>query len=506
MIIVTGIRELNQHRSKISQDVTIGFVPTMGALHRGHESLIKKAKQETDFVIVSIFVNPLQFGENEDLDQYPRQLENDRQLCESLGIDLLFTPDTEEMKITSAKETTLVIPPTSITSVLCGRYRSGHFAGVATIVTKLFNVVRPDVAFFGQKDAQQVVIIKKMVEDLCLPVKIVTCPIVREESGLALSSRNQYLTPSQKKEALLLHNSLQLAQEAIVAGERSVNRLLHLIIQQFNYHPLLKLQYVQIVDVNTLQPLTAITDSFLIAIAAFCGKIRLIDNVIVTLKKPIIAIDGPAGAGKSTVSRRLAHNLGYLYLDTGAMYRSITWLVMNSNIDVHDQNAIAEVVKSAEIQLLPSDDINIPVTVKINDQDVTTGIRTPEVTANVSIVAAQKAVRAKLVQLQQEYGKKGGLVAEGRDIGTNVFPDAKVKIFLTATPEARAKRRIVDLQEQGETDISLEQLIADIKKRDHLDSTRELAPLTKAEDAMEIMTDDLTIEEVIEKINFYIEE
>ena len=503
MIIVTGIRELNQQRNKISQDTKIGFVPTMGALHAGHESLIKQAKEQTDFVIVSLFVNPLQFAENEDLDEYPRPLENDRQICESLGVDLLFTPNGTEMK-TNDKQTISVIPPASMTSVLCGRYRKGHFEGVATIVTKLFTLVRPDVAFFGQKDAQQVVIIKKLVSDLCFPIEIVSCPIVREESGLALSSRNAYLTPSQRKEAVLLHDSLEFAKEAILAGERSINRLLHLIIQQFNYHPLLKLQYVQIVDVDTLEPLTTITDSALIAMAAFCGTTRLIDNVIVTIKKPIVAIDGPAGAGKSTVSRRLAHDLGYLYLDTGAMYRSITWLVMNSDIDVSDEKAIAQIVETADIQLLPSDDINVPVTVKINGQDVTKAIRTPEVTGNVSIVAAQKAVRAKLVQLQQDYGAKGGIVAEGRDIGTNVFPHAKVKIFLTATPEARAKRRIVDLHKQGETEMTVEQLVEDIKKRDHLDSTRELAPLQKAKDAIEIITDDMTVEEVIEKISSYV--
>ena len=499
MIIVTSISELTRERENISPATKIGFVPTMGNLHLGHESLIKQAKQEADFVIVSIFVNPLQFGANEDFASYPRTLAEDEAKCRALGVNLLFAPSTEEMK-TDSHHVTQVTPPESMTSVLCGRYRPGHFTGVATIVTKLFNLVRPHIAFFGQKDAQQVVILRQMVADLNIPVEIKSCPIVREESGLALSSRNQYLTPKQRQEATLLYQTLILAQDTFNTGERNVNRLLHLIIQQFNYHPLLQLQYVQIVDCQTLQPLRKITDRALVAIAAFCGQTRLIDNITLSIKKPIVAIDGPAGAGKSTVSRRLAQQLGYLYLDTGAMYRAITWLVMENQLDVEDENSIADLVASAQLELLPNDDLNTPVKVKINQQDVTKEIRTPRVTAQVSKVAAQKAVRAKLVKLQQQYGQQGCIVAEGRDIGTNVFPHAKVKIFLTATPKARAKRRMIDLQAQGETDTTLEQLVNEIKQRDHLDSTRELAPLQKAPDAIEIVTDDLTVEEVINKI------
>ena len=502
MLIVTGINELTGQRKKISPEIKVGFVPTMGALHLGHESLIKQAVAQTDFVIVSIFVNPLQFGENEDLDQYPQQLEEDIAKCEELGVQLLFTPSAKEMN-TISQETTMVTPPPSMTSVLCGRYRPGHFEGVTTIVIKLFNLVSPNVAFFGQKDAQQVAIIKRMVQDLNIPVTIKSCPIIREESGLALSSRNQYLTPQQRREATLLHQSLELVLQAFNAGEKNVNRLLQIIIKQFHYHPHLQLQYAQIVDHKTLQPLTNITEPALLAIAAFCGKTRLIDNQMLIVKKPIIAIDGPAGAGKSTVSRRLAHNLGYLYLDTGAMYRAITWLVMENKISTDDEDAIAQLVAKVDIELFPSDDFKIPVTVKINQQDVTQEIRTSAVTAQVSKVAAQKAVRAKLVELQKEYGEQGGIVAEGRDIGTNVFPQVEVKIFLTATPEARAKRRLIDLQNQGETDIDLEQLTEDIKQRDYLDSSREIAPLQKAEDAIEIITDDLTVEEVINQVSSY---
>jgi pantoate ligase/cytidylate kinase len=223
------------------------------------------------------------------------------------------------------------------------------------------------------------------------------------------------------------------------------------------------------------------------------------------VKKPIIAIDGPAGAGKSTVSRRVAQELGFIYLDTGAMYRAITWLVMENNLNVDDEKLVEQLVNTAEIELLPSDDLNIPVTVKVNNQDVTKEIRTPAVTAKVSKVAAQKAVREKMVTLQQEYGKQGGIVAEGRDIGTNVFPEAEFKIFLTASPLARAKRRLIDLENQGENNINLEQLITDIEQRDYLDSTRDIAPLKKAEDSIELITDNLTIEEVVNKITSYLD-
>ena len=266
----------------------------------------------------------------------------------------------------------------------------------------------------------------------------------------------------------------------------------------------LELQYVEIVEPETLQPLTVIKRSGLLAIAAYCGQTRLIDNMILTVRKPIIAIDGPAGAGKSTVSRRVAHQLEFIYLDTGAMYRAITWLVLDRGIAVDDEQAIACLIESATIELSLNSDPQLPLSVKINQQDVTQLIRTSAVTAQVSRIAAQKAVRAKLIELQRVFGEQGGIVAEGRDIGTNVFPAAELKIFLTASVAARARRRLIDLENQGETDINLTNLEADIAHRDHLDSTRALSPLQKAEDAIEVNTDNLTIEEVIETItNLY---
>ncbi|VEP18464.1 Bifunctional pantoate ligase/cytidylate kinase [Hyella patelloides LEGE 07179] len=503
MLIIYNLLELRTALNNIKlKEKQVGLVPTMGALHQGHISLIKRAISECDAVVVSIFVNPLQFAPHEDLAQYPRNVEADCQLCEKLGVKIVFAPSVEEIGVTGDTETqtntTTVIPPESMTSGLCGKYRPGHFIGVATIVTKLLNIVQPDRAYFGQKDAQQLAIIRRLVIDFNLPVNIVGCQIVREESGLALSSRNQYLTPEEKTQATILHRSLQQAAIAFRKGIKETASLIKTVKNQLATIPEVKMQYVELVDPATLQPLTIVEKTGLLAIAAHLGKTRLIDNII--LRQPIVAIDGPAGAGKSTVTRRVAKELGLLYLDTGAMYRAVTWLVMNSQIVVDDESAVAKIVKGVKIDLIPGNTPHLPVEVYINQQEVTQAIRTPEVTANVSAISAQAAVRKELVQAQQNYGVEGGIIAEGRDIGTNVFPDAELKIFLTASPQERAKRRLSDLQNQGYKDINLKQLEQEIIERDNKDSNRAIAPLKKADDAIEIITDRLSIEEVINKI------
>ncbi len=501
MLIAKTISEVNSYLQK-QQNHKIGLVPTMGALHQGHISLIKRASSECDRVIVSIFVNPLQFAPTEDLKQYPRQLETDSQLCEALGVDLIFAPTPETMGITGDTDTqsltTMVIPPVSMTSGLCGKYRHGHFQGVATIVTKLLNIIRPDCAYFGQKDAQQLAIISSLVSDLKLPVKIVGCPIIREESGLALSSRNQYLTSTEKTQATIIYRSLKQAAISFYQGEKQAHILTKIVKEKLATVSEIKTQYVELVNTITLQPLETVETTGLLAVAAYLGNTRLIDNII--LRQPIVAIDGPAGAGKSTVTRRVAEKLELLYLDTGAMYRAVTWLVMNSGINVNAQDRIADLVKGVKIDLIPSNSPELPVGVYVNEQEVTTAIRTPEVTANVSTIAAQSAVREELVAIQQSYGETGGIIAEGRDIGTNVFPDAELKIFLTASVAERAKRRMLDLQNQGYKDLDLAQLETEIQQRDEKDSNREIAPLKQAEDAIELITDDLAIKEVIDKI------
>ncbi|MEM9510761.1 MAG: bifunctional pantoate--beta-alanine ligase/(d)CMP kinase [Cyanobacteria bacterium P01_E01_bin.35] len=506
VLLLRTISEIRSHLKVLRQKTpnSLGLVPTMGALHQGHLSLIKQAIVDNDIVIVSIFVNPLQFSPTEDLQDYPRQLEQDLELCRRVGVDLVFAPELPEINVKGDTEAlgqmTTVMPPHQMTQVLCGRYRPGHFTGVATIVTKLLNIIQPDRAYFGQKDAQQLAIIQRLVTDLNLPVKIVSCPIVREASGLALSSRNHYLTDFETEQAAQIYHSLQQANQAFRTGESDSRTLINLVKQVLTPTEEVKIQYVELVDPVRLHPIEEIKQAGLLAIAAYVGSTRLIDNIVLQKRQPIVAIDGPAGAGKSTVTRRLAHKLGLLYLDTGAMYRAVTWLVMESGVAVDDYQAIADLLPDLDLKLTSPNGAELPTVVHVNGQEVTNAIRTPEVTANVSAIAAQTAVREKLVIMQQQWGEQGGLIAEGRDIGTNVFPNAELKIFLTASVQERARRRWQDLQNQGRKDINLQQLEQDIQQRDQQDSNRAIAPLKKADDALEIITDNLTIDEVINQI------
>jgi pantoate ligase/cytidylate kinase len=342
-------------RHRIAAEV--GLVPTMGALHPGHLSLIERARHENGLVIVSIFVNPLQFGPKEDFQNYPRQLERDLQLCEQAGADAVFAPTAVELYGNRLSmpdreaELTHVIPPTTMTSVLCGRSRPGHFQGVATVVTKLLNLVQPERAYFGQKDAQQLAIIRRLVADLNMPVTIVGCSIVREESGLAYSSRNQYLTSSQKAEAPILNTALRQAEKVFRAGERDRVSLISAVKSELALAKDIQVEYIELVHPTTMMPLDQVEDKGLLAIAARFGSTRLIDNIVLQHRQPIVAIDGPAGAGKSTVTRRVAKELGLMYLDTGAMYRALTWRVLEARIDLEDEPAIAELASQSQIYL-----------------------------------------------------------------------------------------------------------------------------------------------------------
>ncbi|MGH7998518.1 MAG: bifunctional pantoate--beta-alanine ligase/(d)CMP kinase [Brasilonema sp.] len=486
----------------------VGLVPTMGALHEGHLSLIQRARQENAIVIVSIFVNPLQFGPNEDYQHYPRTSDQDQLFCKQAGVDIIFAPTPEEMGVAqkSGQESkvTQVIPPSAMISGLCGRTRLGHFQGVATIVTKLFNLVQPERSYFGQKDGQQLALIKRLVADLNFPIEIVACPTVREASGLAMSSRNQYLTATQKQQAAVLYRGLQKAQAAFRAGVRDAKALIAVVQQEMAMFSSVSVEYIELVEPNTLMLIEEkVEEEGMLAVAARLGSTRLIDNIILRDRQPIIAIDGPAGAGKSTVARQVAAKLGLVYLDTGAMYRAITWLVLQKGIALDDECAIAELANHCVIELAPGKDLQTPVQVWINDIDVTQAIRTIEVTSKVSAIAAVSTVRQALVKQQQSWGKKGGLVAEGRDIGTQVFPDAEVKIFLTASVSERARRRQQDFKKQGQPEVSIEQLEKDIAERDWKDSTRKVSPLQKAADAVEIRTDGMSISQVIEQIVDY---
>jgi pantoate--beta-alanine ligase len=255
----------------------LGLVPTMGALHEGHLSLVRAARAQSDVVAVSIFVNPLQFGPSEDLAKYPRTFERDRQLLEAEKVDLLFAPSNQDMYPAGA---VTFVTVEGLSDKLCGRSRPGHFRGVTTVVSKLFHIVEPDLAFFGQKDAAQVTILQRMVRDLNLPMRIVVCPIVREKDGLAMSSRNSYLDPRQRRQALVLYRALMRVQTLADTGERSAAGLSGTGRQVIAEEPAVRLDYFEIVNPQTLDPVDDISRGALVAVAAFVGPTRLIDNLV----------------------------------------------------------------------------------------------------------------------------------------------------------------------------------------------------------------------------------
>ena len=279
MEIVSTIKEVKEIISGWKkQELSVGFVPTMGYLHEGHGSLITKARENNDKVVVSIFVNPMQFGPSEDLTSYPRDLEKDSAFCESLGADLIFHPEPSEMYHDSFCS---YVDMTVLTEELCGLSRPTHFRGVCTVLTKLFNIVQPDRAYFGQKDAQQLAIVKHMVEDLNMNLEIIGCPIVREADGLAKSSRNTYLSPEERKAALILSKTIFMGQKMVENGETDAVKLVAAMRENIEKEPLAKIDYVKAVDGLTMQQVSEIKSPTLVAIAVYIGKTRLIDNFIV---------------------------------------------------------------------------------------------------------------------------------------------------------------------------------------------------------------------------------
>ncbi len=261
-----------------AQGLTVGLVPTMGYLHEGHQSLIARSVAENDRTVVSDFVNPIQFGPTEDLATYPRDIDHDAALCERTGADLIFHPEAEEMY---APDFCTYVDMEHLTKGLCGKTRPTHFRGVCTVVSKLFHIVQPDRAYFGQKDAQQLAVIRRMVRDLNMPLDIVGCPIVREDDGLAKSSRNTYLRADERKAALCLSRSLSKGKAAIDAGETDAAKVKAVITAEIEAEPLARIDYVEIVDWNNLEPVDSTTGSILTAIAVYIGKTRLIDNFII---------------------------------------------------------------------------------------------------------------------------------------------------------------------------------------------------------------------------------
>ena len=280
MIKATTIKEVKENvREWKKQGLTIGLVPTMGYLHEGHASLIKRARGECDKVIVSDFVNPIQFGPKEDLATYPRDFDADCELCEGLGTDLIFHPEPSEMYLEGFHS---YVGVDTLSTELCGKSRPIHFNGVCTVVSKLFNITEADKAYFGQKDAQQLAIVKRMVRDLNFNIEIVGCPIIREESGLAKSSRNTYLSEEEREKALVLHKALTVGEEMVRSGEKDANVVKKAVTDIIESEPLARVDYVEIVDWNELQKVDKIDGPILTAVAVYFGeKVRLIDNFVV---------------------------------------------------------------------------------------------------------------------------------------------------------------------------------------------------------------------------------
>lgn len=278
MKIVGTVKEVREQvKEWKKQGLSVGFVPTMGYLHEGHKSLMDAARKGNDKVVVSIFVNPMQFGPTEDLATYPRDLDHDAALCESAGVDLIFRPEAEEMY---EKDFCSFVDMTGLTEGLCGKTRPIHFRGVCTVVNKLFNIVTPDHAYFGQKDGQQLAVIKRMVRDLNMDIEIVGCPIVREEDGLAKSSRNTYLSHEERKAALILSKTVALGKE-LAKTEKDANKVVEAMKKNIETEPLAKIDYVEAVDALSMAPVEKLEGTCMLAMAVYIGKTRLIDNTLI---------------------------------------------------------------------------------------------------------------------------------------------------------------------------------------------------------------------------------
>jgi len=260
---------------------SIGFVPTMGYLHEGHLSLVKSAKKHTDVVVMSIFVNPMQFGPKEDFEKYPKDLRRDEELARDAGVDVIFYPSLKDMY---PEGYATYITVQNLTDALCGESRPGHFKGVATVVTKLFNIVKPDVAYFGQKDMQQALMVKKMAFDLNIDIDVKIMPIIREKDGLAMSSRNMHLSDIERKDAAILYQSLKYAENLIKQGERDARKIVKAVEDMIKQTPTARIDYVKAVDTKELKDIKVISGEIMIAVAVFFGQTRLIDNTIITVK------------------------------------------------------------------------------------------------------------------------------------------------------------------------------------------------------------------------------
>ena len=479
----------------------VHFVPTMGGLHHGHGTLIERAAatpaDQGAAVLVSVFVNPLQFSPGEDYACYPRNLAGDLALAGGAGAQALWCPAVDAIYPDGSAATPALPAPAALTRTLCGPGRPGHFDGVVTVMDRLLGLVRPTLLVLGEKDWQQLVILRAMVGERHPAVRVLAVATQRDVDGLAASSRNRQLQPQERCQARALPLALAAAAEQVRQGQRQATTLTASVGQALRSAGG-AVDYVELVDPHQLQPQAQVQQLSLLATAVRFGATRLIDHRFLMTRAPIVAIDGPAGAGKSTVTRALARKLDLTYLDTGAMYRAVSWLLRERGVPPQEGTALATVLQALELDL--DTDATGAQRVMANGEDVSSAIRTAAVTALVPAVAALPSVRAALTRQQRRLGEQGGLVAEGRDIGTAVFPAAELKVYLTATVEERARRRAVDMERRGFGVPPLRELEQEIAERDHLDATRELAPLCRADDAEELVTDGMTVEAVVERL------
>ena len=496
-VIIKTIQELKEWRKEVRNDIS--FIPTMGNLHKGHEKLIQSAKySNSNIVIVSIFINPLQFEDKKDLENYPKTIDRDIKLAFQSGADAIFIPTNNEIFPKNNKNIIFINADLELSSTLCGIKRQGHFDGVCTVIFRFINLINPQIIFLGEKDWQQLLIIKNMIQKMKLKIQIKSVATQRDNDGVPCSSRNNHLSITEKRKYIFFSNQLINAKRIF---EKEENIDLKTIIKTLKNNNI-NLEYLEHVDAFTLQKATKNRNLTFLAGAIVCGNTRLIDHVFLMTKKPIIAIDGPAGSGKSTVTKLIAKKLKFTYLDTGAMYRALCWYFLIKKIDYKNIIELKKILKEISIVFKTNSDNYQDI--YINNNCVTEEIRTPKINSLVSSVASINEVREYAVAAQQKIGKNGGIVAEGRDIATKVFPEANLKIFLTASIDERANRRKLELEAKGYKDIHFNELKEQIEKRDSDDSNREVSPLIKANDAIEIHTDGKSIQQITEQIiSFY---